>query len=108
MSEEDYETIESQLMMVVAEFESKLGAAFDAWIKTTDLSSDEAAEMVIHDDVYDEHTGDMFREFVDLFKICDELKAQIEEKHNVKICVDDEGEVSATHTLPDGDTITVP
>ena len=107
MSEEHYETIESQLMMVIAEFESKWSEVWDAWIKTTDMSSDEAADMMICSYVYDEHTGNMFREFIDWYKIYDKLKAQIEEKHSVKIVVSCEGEVSATHSLQGGDTITV-
>jgi len=105
MSEEDYETIESQLLMVIAEFESKWSKAWDAWLKTTGIPEDEAVEMV--NSPYD-GKGNLMSKVREWDAIYGKMKAQIEEKHNAKIMVSCEGEVSATHHLPDGDTITVP
>jgi len=106
MSEEDYETIESRLFMAVAAFESKSAKAWGAWQPPADTQKDEAADMINRGDIYD-NEGNTLSEFSNLSEIYDEITIAVEKEYNCKIHVDGEGEVSATHHLSDGDTITV-
>jgi len=106
MEEEDYETIESRLLMAAGRFETRWDAEWKAWLLTHDIPADEAADMVNCSP--EDENGTLRPDVAVWYRMYGDMKTAVEEEFNVRIDVDVDGCVCAVHTLPDGDTITVP
>jgi len=106
MEEEEYEALEARLLMAAGQFESRWDKAWNAWLKTHDVPADEAADMV-NSSPYDKN-GTLLPAVAVWYRIYGDMKTAVEKEFDVKIDVDVDGCVSAVHTLPGGDTITVP
>jgi len=103
---ENYEAIESRLFIAVGQFEDRWNKAWHAWVKTRDIPTDMAAD-IGGNCPYDED-GKLLPEAKEWHEIYTIVKTTVEEEFNAKILIDIDGMVSARHTCPDGDTITVP
>lgn len=103
---EEYEAIESRLLMAVGQFENRWDKAWVEWMGTHDIPEDEAADMV-NCCPYDED-GNTLPEATAWYAIYDRVKTTTEKEFDVEIIVDGDGTVFARHHLPDGDTITAP
>lgn len=106
MDVDEIEDIEAWLLMAAGQFETRWDKAWREWIGTHDIPEDEAADMC-NGCPYDED-GNIIPEIEKWYGIYNIMKNGVEEEFGCDIIVDVDGAVFARHTLPDGDTVTVP